>query len=155
MLSRTDTFVSSGGSRTRPTAGLKRRKKQTRPSSSAPQSKRQRLAAREYGSAATARDKSSTKQGRRGGGLKKTSLKAKKPRAAGTRSGANDSSPRRKGQQRPFSKPVVRFADKKKRTLKGAQFKGSVGKTVAGGARGGGVKRRPGGQVFRRRAKAS
>ena len=133
-----DTFISSGGSKIRPAGGLKRRKKSPH-SFSAPQSKRQRL---------TTTDKragDNSKQRKRGGILK-TSLKAKKPTASGTRSEASGS-PRKKA----FSKPVVRFAEKKKRSLKGKQFKGSVGKTGGGG----GVQRRSGGQVFRRRAKAS
>ena len=105
--------------------------------------------------AATARENySSNKQRRKGGTLNKTSLKAKKPKASGTRSDGNDSSPRKKGQH-AFSKPVVRFADKKKRTLKGKQFKGGVGKTGGLGGEGARVKRKPAGQVFRRRAKAS
>ena len=43
------------------------------------------------------------------------------------------------------AKPMVRFAEKRKRTVKGRQF------TSAGG----GVKKRSGGQAFRRRAKAT
>lgn len=116
---------------------MKRRKKSPH-SFSAPQSKRQRLT--------TTDKRAGDNSKQRRGGILKTSLKAKKPTASGTRSEAS-SSPRKKA----FSKPVVRFAEKKKRSLKGKQFKGSVGKTGGGG----GVKRRSGGQVFRRRAKAS
>lgn len=151
VLSLADTFISSSGGKTRPAGGLKRRKK-TSHSSSAPRSKRQRLTAADS-RATEARDSySSSRQRGKGGILKKTNSKAKKAKDAGTRSEAESSNPRKKGQQQTFSKPVVRFADKKKRTLKGKQFKGGVGKTGGGG---GGVKRRPGGQVFRRRAKAS
>ena len=148
VLSLADTFISSSGGKTRPAGGLKRRKK-TSHSSSAPRSKRQRLTTGDS-RATEARDSySSSRQRRKGGILKKTSSKAK---GAGTRSEAESSDLRKKGQQQTFSKPVVRFADKKKRTLKGTQFKVGVGKTGGGG---GGAKRRPGGQVFRRRAKAS
>ena len=110
ILSCTDTFTSSGGSKPRPTAGLKRRRKSAR-GPSAPQSKRQRLT-RTDNRAAAARDGYSSNKQRRKGGV------------------------------------VVRFADKRKRTVKGRQFQGD-------GGGGGGVKRRAGGQIFRTRVKAS
>ena len=144
MVSCTDTFTSSGGSKLRPTAGLKRRKKSAH-GPSAPQSKRQRLTTTDNRAAAARDGYSSNNQRRKGGVLKKTSLKAKKPKGAGPRSEADhDGSHRRKGQQASSSRPVVRFADRRKRTVKGRQFQG-----------GGGVKRRAGGQAFRTRAKAS
>ena len=49
--------------------------------------------------------------------------------------------------QRSRRKPVVRFADKRKRTFKGTSSSATAAKS--------GMRKRSGGQVFRRRAKAS
>jgi hypothetical protein len=105
------------------------------------------LATTEGGAAAAARDSYATNKQRRKGGVLKKSLKAKNPKAAGTRSETDHNGGHRSKGQQASSKPMVRFADKKKRTLKGKHFQRGGG--------GGGVKRQTGGQVFRRRAKAS
>ena len=141
-ISCTDTFISSGGSKARLAAGLKRRKK-SHNSSSVPQSKRQRLTTDKSGAAAAGSAPSNHQ--RRG-----KSSKAKKP-SAGARSEPASPGKRKRGQQ-PFTKPVVRFPEKRKRALKGKRFTGRGVRKTGGG---GGMKRRPGGQVFRRRAKAS
>ena len=73
-------------------------------------------------------------------------LKASRSSLGGKRQGGK----RQRGEandHRSRRKPVVRFADKRKRTFKGTSSSAAAAKS--------GVRKRSGGQVFRRRAKAS
>ena len=75
-------------------------------------------------------------------GILKTNSQAKKLRVSYAGQGGETEASSAEKRQR---KPMVRFAEKnKKRTIKGKKFTATVGK-----------RKRPGGHVFRRRAKAS
>ena len=109
----TDTFTSSGGRDKVRLVGLKRhRKVRFSSSASGGGSKRRRTGAESRSSYDKRRDSSGRSE--------------------------HNARDKRHSQK----KPVVRFAEKRKRTVKGKQITGR-----------GAVKRRPGGQAFRRRAK--
>ena len=133
----TDTFISSSGGRCRQAAGFKRRKKASSASSSAPHKKIQRLTTDSSPSETTT---SRSNHQRRGIPRRKTArIASSDGRGKGRKTEAG-------------TKPIVRFADKRKRTLKlGKRFTAST----RGGGRRDGVKKRSGGLAFRRRAKAA